>query len=370
MSGNDDLLPLGLINALGVAGIVVWHLQGRRRPTGRLVVQILFFTAMSAVLHGAGIAPDAAPDAAPDSATAGFAALLSKSARILWWTHLAWTIVGFLHIYVMLNRKPREAHLIQDMTIAAVYLGAALAIVGFVFGVPVGTLVATSGVVAVIFGLALQNTLGDVFSGIALTLGGAYAIGDWVQLGDGTAGRVTETNWRSTNLLTAANNIVVLPNSMLARQGLTSLSRPDETHRITLTVRFAATQRPRCVEDAMRSVLNASTRIVQDPPPAIAIMSIDAVAISVELQFRVSSLAASISARNEIIDLIHARCGAGGLALAMPAETLLCMTAGAGPAGTAPVAEARSSGPAPDPVERTLPDRRVGFPGECLAEIR
>ncbi len=81
----------------------------------------------------------------------------------MWWTHLAWTIIGFIHIYVRLNRKPREAHLIQDMAVAVIYLGVVLSVIRFVFGMPIGFLVATSGVVAIIVGLALQNTLGDVF---------------------------------------------------------------------------------------------------------------------------------------------------------------------------------------------------------------
>ncbi|MGE7473519.1 mechanosensitive ion channel family protein [Bosea sp. NPDC003192] len=315
MFGDDHTIPLVLINVLGLAGIVIWHSQGCDRPTGRLIVQILFFAGMSLVLYLGGIAPHQPDDAYAE----GLTALLSKSARILWWTHLAWTIIGFIHIYVRLNRKPREAHLILDMAVAAIYLGVALSVMGFVFGLPIATLVTTSGVVALILGLALQNTLGDVFSGIALTLGKAYAIGDWLQLSDGTAGRVTETNWRSTNLLTGLNNIVVLPNSLLAKQSLTSLSRPDESHLITLGVRFTAGQRPRIVEDAMRSVLEASTRIVKEPPPAVALKGIDAKAIEVELQFRVASLATGTSARNEIIDLIHDRCEASGLSLAEPA---------------------------------------------------
>jgi small-conductance mechanosensitive channel len=315
MFGDDHTIPLVLINVLGLAGIVIWHIQGCDRPTGRLIVQILFFAGMSLVLYLGGVAPHQPDDAYAE----GLTALLSKSARILWWTHLAWTIIGFIHIYVRLNRKPREAHLILDMAVAAIYLGVALSVMGFVFGLPIATLVTTSGVVALILGLALQNTLGDVFSGIALTLGKAYAIGDWLQLSDGTAGRVTETNWRSTNLLTGLNNIVVLPNSLLAKQSLTSLSRPDESHLITLGVRFTAGQRPRIVEGAMRSVLEASTRIVKEPPPAVALKGIDAKAIEVELQFRVASLATGTSARNEIIDLIHDRCEASGLSLAEPA---------------------------------------------------
>ncbi len=315
MPGDDHFLPLVLINILGTAGIVVWHVQGSGRPTGRLIVQILFFIGMSVVLNAGGIAPHQ-PD---DFHAEGLAAVLSKSARILWWTHLAWTIIGFIHIYVRLNRKPHEAHLILDMAVAGIYLGVALSVMGFVFGLPIATLVTTSGVVALILGLALQNTLGDVFSGIALTLGKAYSIGDWVQLSDGTAGRVTETNWRSTNLLTGLNNIVVLPNSLLAKQSLTSLSRPDESHLLTLGLRFAAGQRPRIIEDAMRSVLETSTRIVKDPPPAVALKAIDAAAIEVELQFRVASLVTGTSAKNEIIDLIHDQCGASGLSLAGPA---------------------------------------------------
>lgn len=317
------MLPVVLLNILGIAGIIVWHVQGRSRPTGRLIVQIIFFAAMSLVLYAGGIAPHR-----PDQVnTQGLAALLSKSGRILWWTHLAWTIIGFIHIYVGLNRRPREAHLIQDMAVAAIYLGVALSVVGFVFGMPIGAMVATSGVVAVILGLALQNTLGDVFSGIALTLGGAYAIGDWIQLSDGTEGRVTETNWRSTNLLTGAHNIVVLPNSVLARQGLTNLSRPDEAHQVTLRVRIAATHRPRVVEEVMRSVLQASSRIVKYPSPVVALKSIDAVAIDVELQFRVDSLAVGTAAKNEIVDLLHDHCGASGLSLAMPAESLAFVAA-------------------------------------------
>ena len=54
---------------------------------------------------------------------------------------------------------------------------------------------------AIILGLALRSTLGDVFSGIALNLNRPYEVGDWIVLNDGTEGRVVETNWRATHLL-------------------------------------------------------------------------------------------------------------------------------------------------------------------------
>ncbi|QPB23563.1 hypothetical protein [Rhizobium sp. 007] len=52
--------PLAWMIFLGLAGIVVWHLLSARRANLRLVVQIAFFTAMTAVLVQGGISPSRA----------------------------------------------------------------------------------------------------------------------------------------------------------------------------------------------------------------------------------------------------------------------------------------------------------------------
>ncbi len=194
--------------------------------------------------------------------TDGFALYMGTAARVLWWIHLAWATIGFIRLYIVLDRRPQEARLLQDLIVTAVYLGVTLSIVGFVFGAPIGTLVATSGVVAIILGLALQNTLGDLFSGIALTLGRPFSIGDWIQLADGTEGHVVQNNWRSTQVLTPANNLVVLPNSTLAKVGLTNLTKPDESHLVILPIRVSSDSRPAEVEAILKSALQTCQCIV------------------------------------------------------------------------------------------------------------
>ncbi|MCA2410726.1 hypothetical protein GYN07_21990 [Rhizobium leguminosarum bv. viciae 248] len=57
MSRDDNFLLLVLICTLGIAGMIVWHIQGANRQTGRLIVEILFFTGMSLVPFMASIAP-------------------------------------------------------------------------------------------------------------------------------------------------------------------------------------------------------------------------------------------------------------------------------------------------------------------------
>jgi small-conductance mechanosensitive channel len=311
--------PAGQLFSLGVAGIVVWHLIPRARANERMLVQLAFFCVMTFVLADAHLAPLSYAD----GGTRDVNALLLTFAKILWWVHLAWAIIGIVRIYLVVNGKPREARLLQDLIVGVVYLGMVLSVLAFVFGVPIGTLVATSGVVAIILGLALQNTLSDVFSGIALTLGRPYQLGDWIHLSDSTEGRIVESTWRSTHLLTAESNIVVLPNSVLAKLGLTNVSRPFETHRMSVIVRIAPTRMPSVVFDVMNAVLSSSSKILKDPAPIVWLKTLDAVALEIELQFWVASITQRIAARNEILDLVYRHCKAYGLLLATPTSALV-----------------------------------------------
>src|SRR5690606_16775045 len=132
---------------LGAAGLIVWHLQGRHRPTERLIVQIICCLGMSLTIHLAHVVPLRCQAPHFDESSA-----LVVSAKILWWTHPSWATIGFVRIYIVLDRRPREARLVQDLLVAMVYLGVFLSILAFVFGVPIATLLATSGVVAIILG--------------------------------------------------------------------------------------------------------------------------------------------------------------------------------------------------------------------------
>ena len=314
--------PLLYPALVGLAGIVVWHLIPRRFANARLIIQIAFFLAMSAMLLEQHVVPY--ESAGSDGTGAG--AILIGSVKLLWWLHFAWALIGFVRIYLVFERRPREARLLQDLVVGVVYAGMLLSILAFVFSVPVGTLIATSGVFAIVLGLALQNTLSDLFSGIALDLGRPYVLGDWIVLSDGTEGRVVETNWRSTHLLTLAHNVVALPNSFLAKLGLTNVSNPDESHGVSLTVRLAPTKMPAIIVDVMRTVLLSSNSILKEPPPSVAISGLDATAIEVELYFRVANVDQRISARNEIFDLIYRHTKSTGLQLAMPSSSSIAMS--------------------------------------------
>lgn len=303
--------PMVQTGALAVIGAVITRVLLRKHPTRRLVGQLLFFSALTALLLYHGIVPYEPGPPGASSLQRVFIGI----AKIIWWTNAAWSLISVVRVFLIFERQPREGRLIQDLVVGVIYVGALLSVIAYVFNAPVGTLIATSGVFAIILGLALQSTLGDVFSGIALNLSRPYAIGDWLVLANGIEGRVVETNWRATHLLNGANDLVIVPNSDLAKARLTNLSSPERSHGATVTVRFRPTTTPSVMVDVLRSVFLSSDCVLPTPAPTIQVTSLDASAVELELSFRVVDMSATGRAKNEIFDLVYRHARAAGLVL-------------------------------------------------------
>jgi small-conductance mechanosensitive channel len=311
----DPFVQTGVI---AVIGAIITRILLRKYPAWRLVFQLVLFIALTVLLHHYDIVPyEVAPRDTPI-----FERIFLATAKIIWWINAAWLLTGSARVFLIFERRPREGQLIQDLVVGIVYLGAALSVVAYVFDAPVGTLIATSGVFAIILGLALQSTLADVFSGIALNFSKPYEVGDWIVLSDGTEGRVVETNWRATHLLNASNDLVVLPNSNLAKAQLTNLSSPNRSHGVKLRVRLRPTMAPSGISEIMRTVLSSSNSIMMTPAPTVEIKSLDAQAIEFELAFRVRDFSAAATARHEVYDLIYRHARAAGVVLAQPKEAV------------------------------------------------
>ena len=326
--------PFVQTGVLAVLGALVTHVLLRHYPARGLVFQFAFFVALTMLLYHHGIVPyEIAPDTTP-----AFERFFVALAKIIWWINGAWVLIACTRVFLILERRPREGRLLQDLIVGVIYLGAALSVVAYVFNAPVGTLIATSGVFAIILGLALQSTLADVFSGIALNFSRAYSVGDWIVLSDGIEGRVVETNWRATHLLNASNDLVVLPNSVLAKAQLTNLSSPNRSHGVKLRVRVVPSMAPSGIADVMQTVLLNSNSILPTPPPSVDIKSLDGQAVEFELSFRVLDFAAASAAKHEIYDLIYRHARAASLSLAPPKET----PAFIGPSSAAQAPAARS----------------------------
>lgn len=120
-------------------------------------------------------------------------------------------------------------------------LGLAL-ILAYIWGANVGGLFTALGISSIVLGLTLQNSVGQIISGLLLLFEQPFQIGDWVQTTSAT-GRVVEVNWRATHINTGSG-LEIIPNSVLAGQSFMNLSRPPGGHTITVTSKFSGTDAP------------------------------------------------------------------------------------------------------------------------------
>src|SRR5271165_6164790 len=305
--------PLVLAIALMVVGGLATHFLFRRRYLiARAIVRVLFLIILTVVLLHADIVPYQ-----PLQLTGSPLRDVPHAAlKIPWWFWAAWFLVGFLRAFVIVEHRPREGKLLQDLLAGLIYLAAAFAVVAYVFDLPIQGLLATSGAVAIILGLALQSTLGDVFSGIVLSFSRPYRPGDWVSLEGGTDGRVIELNWRATHVLTGRRDLAIVPNSTIAKSKIVNVSSPSGIHGVTITVQLDAKTPPATGTEILEHAILNCRLIVATPAPSVTIKSINATCTEFEITFFVEELASSTRAQNQLFDLIFRHLAAAGIGLA------------------------------------------------------
>lgn len=172
------------------------------------------------------------------------------------WPRVVATIFGFLVILLVLSafnvalfanakdgswRERIPTIFVEIVRLLLVVVGLAF-LFQWVWGADVGGLIATLGVTSIVIGLALQNAVGGVISGLLLLFEQPFKIGDWLDVGS-VRGRVIEVNWRAVHIDTGSG-IQIIPNSTLSGASFTNLSQPEGPKHVTTDVKFTTDDPP------------------------------------------------------------------------------------------------------------------------------
>ncbi|MEZ0364463.1 mechanosensitive ion channel domain-containing protein [Mycobacterium sp. pUA109] len=111
-----------------------------------------------------------------------------------------------------------------------------------VWGANVGGLFTALGITSIVLGLTLQNSVGQIISGLFVLFEQPFQLGDWIET-PSARGRVVEVNWRATHIRTGSG-LQIMPNSVLSAASFTNLSRPKGAHEISVDTMFAVGDPP------------------------------------------------------------------------------------------------------------------------------
>ncbi|MEO1017661.1 MAG: mechanosensitive ion channel family protein [Pseudomonadota bacterium] len=131
-----------------------------------------------------------------------------------------------------------------------------------------GFLVST-GVIAAVLGLALQNTLNDFFSGVALSAEQPFRIGEWIELDDGTIGEVVDLTRRSTRLQSFNSSLYVIPNSKIASRHLHNFNRPSRPYSEWYYVMVMPSADPALVRRLLLDAALHCRLVLKQPAPIV-----------------------------------------------------------------------------------------------------
>ncbi|WP_047288025.1 MULTISPECIES: mechanosensitive ion channel family protein [Pseudomonas] len=300
--------------------MLLWRLIGSRGDYWKLAVRVLIFSLYSLMLFNQGMNPmQAAPW--PDDVPLHLAA---TGLEIGWWLFGARTLTVLLGT-LMMQRVGHTGRLLQDLMGAVIFLIAIIAALAYVLELPVKGVLATSGALAIIVGLALQSTLSDLFSGIVLNTTKPYQIDDWIAI-DGTEGRVLDIDWRATRLQTSQGSMVVIPNSLASKAKITNFSRPVDVHGLSVSVQVSPHARPQKVIEALERATLGCRLLLSTPAASVAMKSTSSSGAEYEISGFVADMGHKREVRNQLFDLAFRHLQASGIGLLSAAEPVQAAT--------------------------------------------
>ena len=297
-------MDLSLVFVLTVvADLLILKIIPPRRRVARFVCRSVFFalqTVLIVALIGSPLRPTFKPKDLPRE-------FWLQIVTCLWWVLAARELVAVLALPAALRKTTIENKILSDIIAACIYICSGLAILGFVFALPLQGIVATSGVIAIVVGLALQNTLGDVFSGLSLSVEKPYDVGDAVLLEGGVEGKVIQINWRSTHLRNSENDVVIIPHSSMAKMRIQNHSAVTARYGGNLSVVVDSRNEPELALKILKQAAMACPAILEEPAPTVAAIEVKDDRITYNLYFGTSSFASAEEARSEIITQLWRR---------------------------------------------------------------
>jgi small-conductance mechanosensitive channel len=262
------------------------------------------------------------------------------------WDHVGSQAILVLVIFVLfyfptkainlfLSRLSQKQPTLERVTQPASFLIKVLFfIVGLIvvlenLGVHLTVVWTTLGVGSVAVALALQDTLGNFFAGLYILADRPVNLSDYIRLDSGPEGFVVRVGWRSTLLRTASNNMVIVPNSTLAKAVITNFSLPAEPMWTSVQVGVAYGTDARRVEKLLIEIARQAAKegfegLLAYPEPSAQLNpGFGDSALNFSLNFQVRRWSDQTNVQSELRKRILERFAEEGINMPFPTRTLI-----------------------------------------------
>ena len=187
---------------------------------------------------------------------------------------LVWFVLSLVNAVLFDDRKEgglarQVPKLLRDLARTLLVAVAGAVILSAIWDVNLAGLLTALGVGSIVIGLALQDTLGNVFAGITLVAERPVRVNDYVKIGTHIAGRVVDINWRSIHVRTKFKELLVVPNNVVAKEIFLNYSLPSEVHAEPVFIDFTYADPPNHVMRVLYQTALQTPGVLTEPPPIV-----------------------------------------------------------------------------------------------------
>lgn len=218
-----------------------------------------------------------------------FSEIFKKYVLILFYFSFVYGGIKLSEIIIIdyLVQKKKNIHIpviLKDIILIVLYVVTFFTILNQVLGINLTPLLATSALLTVVAGFALQDTLGNLFAGLALSIEKPFQRDDWVIVG-GKIGKVTEMSWRAVKIKTFENDYLIIPNNVVSREQIINFSRPTTLHARLLNIGVSYSIPPTKVKNTILEAVHNAKGILKEPPAIVRLINYGDFSITYQLQF-------------------------------------------------------------------------------------
>src|SRR5450755_1757343 len=253
------------------------------------------------------------------------AAIPVRLVQTVLWLFVVNAALSFVNAIIFASAKQgtwqaKMPRLFVDMARVLIVLMCLAIVLSTVWGQNLGHLVAALGVGSLVIGLAVQEPVGNLFSGVMLMMERPIGVGDWVKVGD-NVGMVVESNWRSMHLRTRDNADVVVPNSMLAKGSFINYTGRNPLHSESVMLHFSRDDAPNRVKLVLLEAARRTSGVASNPAPKVRLAAFTKSGIEYEVKLPTTEFARIKDIAEEFRTLVWYSARREGLTIPYPAHT-------------------------------------------------
>lgn len=323
----EQFIYIGIFGLVGAVAAVAMDRKRRRRslPLQTWLLRLIFWPCL--LLSVGNLAIDLSFNNLAPS-TNRFVVDIYDS---FWWIMAARLSDMALRRFLWVPLEQRSGRMIPNvvkfMSSLVIYGLGFAGITALVLDEPLTSLLATSGLLAMVIGLAIQANIANVFSGIVLNVERPFKVGDYIQVND-IVGRVTDITWRTTRIESNDGPAISLANALISEAQMSNLSELPHGYIAETDVHAPPDSDPELVLNILRDAVAQSDAVILKDDPTyspriryLGVVSVDGAWVArFNARYRVQSLPKRDAASDQIWRYIALQFKEKGIPLQPAAE--------------------------------------------------